>query len=91
MSTSKAPAEPMEEIKETSDTAVIEKKHRKPRVKKTVEDDAVAPAPKEKKPRAYSFIQAFSEWRKANNWSGLCPKKGSDEYDQIRKIYDSHK
>jgi hypothetical protein len=76
----------MEEIKET----LIEKKQRKPRVKKTVEDNP-APAPKEKKPRAYSFIQAFSEWRKANNWSGLCPKKGTDEYDQIRKIYDSHK
>lgn len=71
----------MEEIKES----VVEKKERKPRVKKVVDE-----APKEKKPRAYSFIQAFSEWRKANNWSGLCPKKGTEEYDQIRKIYDSH-
>jgi hypothetical protein len=31
-----------------------------------------------KKPRPYSFITAFSEWRKENDWSGLCPKKGSE-------------
>jgi hypothetical protein len=47
--------------------------------------------PKEKKPRAYSFIQAFAEWRKEKNWSGLCPKKGTEEYDEIRKIYEEHR
>ena len=46
--------------------------------------------PKEKKPRAYSFIQAFAEWRKEKNWTGLCPKKDTDEYKEIRKIYEAH-
>ena len=44
---------------------------------------------KEKKPRKYSFIDAFSEWRKDNNWTGLCPKKETLEYIEIRKLYDS--
>lgn len=33
---------------------------------------------KEKKARPYSFVSAFSEWRKTNQWSGLCPKKGTE-------------
>jgi len=57
-------------------------------IKKEKKSKAVK-EPKEKKPRAYSFIQAFAEWRKGNNWSGLCPKKGSDEYQQIREIYET--
>jgi len=46
---------------------------------------------KEKKPRGYSFISAFSDWRKEHDWKGLCPAKGSKEYDEIRTIYDHHK
>lgn len=44
---------------------------------------------KEKKPRKYSFIDAYSEWRKEHDWKGLCPKKDTPEYDEIRKLYDS--
>ena len=60
------------------------KKVKEPKEKKVKE-------PKEKKPRAYSFIQAFAEWRKEKNWTGLCPKKGTEEYDEIRKIYEDHR
>lgn len=44
---------------------------------------------KEKKPRKYSFIDAYSEWRKETKWTGLCPKKETSEYNEIRKLYDS--
>ena len=46
---------------------------------------------KEKKPRKYSFIDAFAEWKKSKDWTGLCPKKGTDEYNEIRQLYDSKK
>ena len=43
---------------------------------------------KEKKPRAYSFIDAYAEWRKSKGWTGLCPKKLTDEYNEIKSLYD---
>jgi hypothetical protein len=43
---------------------------------------------KEKKPRAYSFIDAYAEWRKSKGWTGLCPKKLTDEYNEIKNLYD---
>ena len=30
--------------------------------------------------RKYTFIEAFQEWRKINNYTGLCPKRGTPEY-----------
>jgi hypothetical protein len=43
---------------------------------------------KEKKPRAYSFIDAYAEWRREKGWTGLCPKKLTDEYNEIKNLYD---
>lgn len=79
----------IEENKEEMPLAAVEdtKAKKEPKAKKEKPVKEV----KEKKPRKYSFIDAFSEWRKANDWSGLCPKKETKEYTEIRTLYDSKK
>ena len=49
----------------------------------------IKPEKREKKQRSYSFIDAYIEWRKQNLWTGLCPKKETSEYKEIRSLYDS--
>jgi hypothetical protein len=58
-----------------------------PKVTKTKKIKEPKPI-KEKKPRAYSFIDAYAEWRKSKGWTGLCPKKLTDEYNEIKNLYD---
>jgi len=62
-------------------------KTKKVKVEKVLKVKAEKPI-KEKKPRAYSFIDAYAEWRKSKGWTGLCPKKETDEYNEIKNLYD---
>ena len=74
----------VDSVEENKETQTDTKAKKEPKAKPVKEV-------KEKKPRKYSFIDAFSEWRKANDWSGLCPKKDTKEYIEVRKLYDEKK
>ena len=80
----------IEENKEEVTSSLIETQEKPVKEPKTKKEKPVKEV-KEKKPRKYSFIDAFSEWRKANDWTGLCPKKETKEYTEIRTLYDSKK
>ena len=51
--------------------------------------------PKEKKkrnlnPDTMTYIKALALWKKESGKTGISPKKGSDEYDQVMKIFRDH-
>lgn len=42
-------------------------------------------------PNKMTYLKAFSIWKQKTGYSGLSPKKNTDEYNQVMAILNEHK